>query len=91
MGDVTDRVNLTPVALMEGGAFAKTVFGDEPTKPDYRYVGYPYQEYLSYIACLRECLLLLYSVHLSCIFLAVNGYLCCISLENFVTWSHPNV
>ncbi|KAJ6804639.1 glutathione reductase, chloroplastic [Iris pallida] len=36
VGDVTDRVNLTPVALMEGGAFAKTVFGDEPTKPDYR-------------------------------------------------------
>lgn len=23
IGDVTDRVNLTPVALMEGGAFAK--------------------------------------------------------------------
>ncbi|XP_052149816.1 glutathione reductase, chloroplastic-like [Oryza glaberrima] len=38
VGDVTDRVNLTPVALMEGGAFAKTVFGDEPTKPDYRAV-----------------------------------------------------
>ncbi|KAF6168306.1 hypothetical protein GIB67_018146 [Kingdonia uniflora] len=36
VGDVTDRVNLTPVALMEGGAFAKTVFGNEPTKPDYR-------------------------------------------------------
>jgi len=28
---------LTPVALMEGGAFAKTVFGNEPTKPDYRW------------------------------------------------------
>ncbi|KAF0912922.1 hypothetical protein E2562_019492 [Oryza meyeriana var. granulata] len=38
VGDVTDRVNLTPVALMEGGAFAKTVFGNEPTKPDYRAV-----------------------------------------------------
>jgi len=36
VGDVTNRVNLTPVALMEGGAFAKTVFGNEPTKPDYR-------------------------------------------------------
>ncbi|KAK8962679.1 hypothetical protein KSP40_PGU011721 [Platanthera guangdongensis] len=36
VGDVTDRINLTPVALMEGGAFAKTVFGNEPTKPDYR-------------------------------------------------------
>ncbi|KAL5218340.1 hypothetical protein ABZP36_019024 [Zizania latifolia] len=38
VGDVTDRVNLTPVALMEGGAFAKTVFGGESTKPDYRAV-----------------------------------------------------
>lgn len=38
VGDVTDRINLTPVALMEGGAFAKTVFGGEPTKPDHRAV-----------------------------------------------------
>ncbi|KAF8394335.1 hypothetical protein HHK36_020543 [Tetracentron sinense] len=38
VGDVTDRVNLTPVALMEGGALAKSVFGNEPTKPDYRAV-----------------------------------------------------
>ncbi|PRQ25966.1 putative glutathione-disulfide reductase [Rosa chinensis] len=36
VGDVTDRVNLTPVALMEGGALAKTLFLNEPTKPDYR-------------------------------------------------------
>ncbi|KAF5186567.1 Soluble pyridine nucleotide transhydrogenase [Thalictrum thalictroides] len=36
VGDATDRVNLTPVALMEGGAFAKTVFANEPSKPDYR-------------------------------------------------------
>ncbi|KAK1310107.1 hypothetical protein QJS10_CPA08g00223 [Acorus calamus] len=35
VGDVTDRLNLTPVALMEGGAFAKTVFGNELTKPDF--------------------------------------------------------
>ncbi|TVU31056.1 hypothetical protein EJB05_22721, partial [Eragrostis curvula] len=35
VGDVTNRVNLTPVALMEGGALAKTIFGNEPTKPDY--------------------------------------------------------
>ncbi|XP_012704625.2 glutathione reductase, chloroplastic [Setaria italica] len=34
VGDVTNRINLTPVALMEGGAFVKTVFGNEPTKPD---------------------------------------------------------
>ena len=37
IGDVTNRINLTPVALMEGMAMAKTAFGDEPTKPDYRY------------------------------------------------------
>ncbi|KAF3778065.1 Glutathione reductase [Nymphaea thermarum] len=36
VGDVTDRLNLTPVALMEGSAFAKTIFGNKPTKPDYR-------------------------------------------------------
>ncbi|XP_009374616.1 glutathione reductase, cytosolic [Pyrus x bretschneideri] len=36
VGDVTNRVNLTPVALMEGTCFAKTVFGGEPSKPDYR-------------------------------------------------------
>ncbi|KAL6189630.1 hypothetical protein ACLB2K_041016 [Fragaria x ananassa] len=36
VGDVTNRANLTPVALMEGTCFAKTVFGGEPSKPDYR-------------------------------------------------------
>ncbi|KVH94338.1 FAD-dependent pyridine nucleotide-disulfide oxidoreductase [Cynara cardunculus var. scolymus] len=38
VGDVTDRMNLTPVALMEGGALAKTLFANEPTKPDFRYL-----------------------------------------------------
>ncbi|KAK6940738.1 Pyridine nucleotide-disulfide oxidoreductase, dimerization domain [Dillenia turbinata] len=38
VGDVTDRLNLTPVALMEGMALAKTLFVNEPTKPDYRAV-----------------------------------------------------
>lgn len=38
VGDVTDRMNLTPVALMEGTCFAKTVFGGEPSKPDYNHV-----------------------------------------------------
>lgn len=38
VGDVTERINLTPVALMEGGALAKTLFRNEPTKPDYRAV-----------------------------------------------------
>jgi glutathione reductase (NADPH) len=30
VGDVTDRVNLTPVAIREGHAFADTVFGSRP-------------------------------------------------------------
>ena len=30
VGDVTDRVNLTPVAIREGHAFADTVFGGKP-------------------------------------------------------------
>ena len=30
VGDVTDRVNLTPVAIREGHAFADTVFGKRP-------------------------------------------------------------
>lgn len=38
IGDVTNRINLTPVALMEGMALAKTLFGGEPTKPDYQFV-----------------------------------------------------
>ena len=32
VGDVTDRVNLTPVAIREGHAFADTVFGGLPRK-----------------------------------------------------------
>lgn len=38
VGDVTDRINLTPVALMEGMALAKTIALNEPTKPDYNAV-----------------------------------------------------
>lgn len=38
IGDVTNRVNLTPVALMEGMAFAKSCFGGELTKPDYDFI-----------------------------------------------------
>ena len=30
VGDVTDRINLTPVAIMEGHAFADTEFGGKP-------------------------------------------------------------
>lgn len=35
VGDVTDRVNLTPVAIREGHAFADTVFGGKPTPVDH--------------------------------------------------------
>ena len=35
VGDVTNRVNLTPVAIREGHAFADTVFGSRPTAVDH--------------------------------------------------------
>jgi glutathione reductase (NADPH) len=35
VGDVTDRINLTPVAIREGHAFADTVFRGVPTKADH--------------------------------------------------------
>jgi glutathione reductase (NADPH) len=35
IGDVTDRVNLTPVAIREGMAFVETVFGGNPTPVDH--------------------------------------------------------
>jgi glutathione reductase (NADPH) len=35
VGDVTDRVQLTPVAIREAQAFADTVFGNKPTRVDY--------------------------------------------------------
>jgi glutathione reductase (NADPH) len=35
IGDVTDRVQLTPVAIHEAMAFVKTVFEGQPTKPDH--------------------------------------------------------
>jgi glutathione reductase (NADPH) len=35
VGDVTNRVNLTPVAIREGAAFAETVFNDAPTAVDH--------------------------------------------------------
>jgi glutathione reductase (NADPH) len=37
-GDVTNRIMLTPVVLMEGTALAKTLFGGKPTKPDFKNV-----------------------------------------------------
>jgi glutathione reductase (NADPH) len=35
VGDVTNRVQLTPVAIREGQAFADTFFGNTPTRVDY--------------------------------------------------------
>ena len=35
VGDVTHRVNLTPVAIREGHAFADSVFGGRPTRVDH--------------------------------------------------------
>jgi len=35
VGDVTDRMQLTPVAIREGQAFADTVFGEKPTTVSY--------------------------------------------------------
>ena len=35
VGDVTNRVNLTPVAIREGAAFIETVFKDNPTAYDH--------------------------------------------------------
>jgi glutathione reductase (NADPH) len=38
VGDVTDRINLTPVAIAEGHAFADTLYGDMPRVVDHRNV-----------------------------------------------------
>src|SRR3546814_5092645 len=35
VGAVTNRVQLTPVAIRECQAFADTVFGNNPRRPDY--------------------------------------------------------
>jgi glutathione reductase (NADPH) len=35
IGDVTNRVNLTPVATAEGTALARTLYNDQPTTVDY--------------------------------------------------------
>ena len=38
VGDVTNRLNLTPVAIREGHAFADTVFGGKPVHVDHKNV-----------------------------------------------------
>lgn len=39
IGDVTNRINLTPVAIAEGRAFADTEFGVQQVRADHRRVG----------------------------------------------------
>ncbi|MBI36945.1 MAG: glutathione-disulfide reductase [Alphaproteobacteria bacterium] len=38
IGDVIDRIQLTPVALAEGMAVAKTLFRNQPSSADYEYI-----------------------------------------------------
>ena len=38
VGDVTDRINLTPVAIHEGRCIAETLYNDNPQTPDHRHV-----------------------------------------------------
>ncbi len=38
IGDVTDRIQLTPVAIHEAMCFVQTAFHDNPTRPDHRHV-----------------------------------------------------
>ena len=38
VGDVTDRLQLTPVAIREAAAFAETEFNNNPTRMDYDFV-----------------------------------------------------
>jgi glutathione reductase (NADPH) len=38
VGDVTDRMQLTPVAIHEANAFAETLFNDNPTPVDHSFV-----------------------------------------------------
>ncbi len=38
IGDVTNRINLTPVAIREGHAFGDSVFGNKPTIVDHAHV-----------------------------------------------------
>ena len=39
VGDVTNRAQLTPIAIREGHAFADTVFGQRPTAVDHSLIG----------------------------------------------------
>ncbi len=39
VGDVTNRAQLTPIAIREGHAFADTVFGGKPTAVDHSLIG----------------------------------------------------
>lgn len=62
VGDVTNRMPLTPAAIMEGMAFAATCFGNKPTIPVFEKVFLisPCQQLLPALNCSarhsdREC------------------------------------
>ena len=38
IGDVTNRMNLTPVAIRDGHAFADTIYNNRPTPVDHSFV-----------------------------------------------------
>ncbi len=42
VGDVTNRVQLTPVAIHEAMCFLETAFKNNPTKPDHRQIRQPF-------------------------------------------------
>ena len=51
VGDVTMRMPLTPVAIMEGMAFAATCFGNKPTKPVHEKVMSSHQLHIFVVLC----------------------------------------
>ena len=56
IGDVTDRLALTPVAIMEAMAFTATVFGGKPTPPIYDKASllHPLHDYITCLAVSYE-------------------------------------
>lgn len=56
IGDVTGRMALTPVALMEGKALAASLFGGKPTKPNYENVRSKLMFCMIIIVCAYTCI-----------------------------------
>ena len=56
VGDVTDRINLTPVAVDEGRAFADSQFGDQPRRTNHNLVASAVftQPELATVGCAEE-------------------------------------